>query len=73
MDNTIRQIGMRKATATAAMLALSLTACSPAGSPAPISDVQAKLIVEQCAAKGYATRISNSFAVSRIECDGASR
>lgn len=65
MDNTIRQIAMRKATATAAMLALSLTACSP---PNPISDAQAKLIVEQCAAKGYATRISNSRAVSRIEC-----
>jgi hypothetical protein len=55
---------MHKVNTTAAMLLLSLTACTPA----PISDAQLKLIVEQCAAKGYATRIFNSGLASRAEC-----
>ena len=55
---------MHKATATAAMLFLLLTACTPA----PISDAQLELIVKQCAEKGYATRIFNSVIASRAEC-----
>lgn len=47
-----------------ATLALLLGACTPA----PISDAQLKMIAEQCAAKGYATRIFNSGLASRAEC-----
>lgn len=55
---------MRKSIYATAMLLLSLTACTPE----PISDAQLKMIVEQCAAKGYATRIFNGGLASRAEC-----
>lgn len=41
-----------------------MSACQPV----QITDAQVKMIVEQCAQQGYATRIFNSALVSRAEC-----
>lgn len=61
---TQERIEMQK-TLAIVILALLLGACTPAE---PISDAQLKMIVEQCVAKGYATRIINSGLVNRAEC-----